>query len=513
MLVESYFYGKMPLDFDFRDIRPKGAKLITSGGKAPGPQPLRECIAEVTNVLENAIQERGRGTKLKTIEAHDIACYLADAVLAGGIRRAALISLFSFDDIEMLTSKSGAWWELNPQRGRANNSAVVERGSITKEEFEDFMKTVEESNAGEPGIFFTNDKNMGTNPCCEISLKHFGFCNLTEINGSDIESQSDLNERAKAGAFLGTLQAGYTNFHYLRDIWRETAEEEALLGVSITGTGSNVILGYDMAEASALTKVENERVAKLIGINPAKRITCGKPSGTTSLVLGTSSGVHAWHNDYYIRRIRVGKNEAIYKYLAMFHPELVEDEVFRPDTTAVISVPQKAPENAILRNESAVELLNRVKRMHQDWIMPGHIEGVNTHNQSVTVSVKPEEWPEVTEWMWDNQESYQGIALLPYDGGTYQQAPFEDIVDIYDVTYKKNGEQFQKKVTNLFALDEMIKKGGIEIIHIDFKSKEDIFDYLSSKLSEVDLTNIVEEDDETNLMGELACSGGGCEVT
>ncbi len=196
--------------FDFSDIRPKGAMLVTSGGKAPGPQPLKECILKITGVLDN----KKDGEKLTTLETHDIICYIADAVLAGGIRRAALISLFSADDNEMISCKSGNWWELNPQRGRANNSAVLLRNRITKSFFLDLWKRVELSNAGEPGIYFTYDKDWGTNPCCEIALRPFQFCNLCEVNVSNIESQEDLNERVKAASFIGTLQAGYTDFHY-----------------------------------------------------------------------------------------------------------------------------------------------------------------------------------------------------------------------------------------------------------------------------------------------------------
>ena len=345
VLFKSYFGEQLSTpEFDFSDIRPKGAQLVTSGGKAPGPQPLKDCIHKLKGMLD----AKEDGEKLTPIEVHDMVCHIADAVLAGGIRRAALISLFSADDNEMISCKSGSWWEKNPQRGRANNSAALVRHKITKEFFMDLWKRVEASGAGEPGIYFTNDKDWGTNPCCEIALRPNQFCNLCEVNVSDIESQEDLNARVKAAAFIGTLQAGYTDFHYLRDIWRRTTEKDALIGVSMTGIGSGVVLGYNMKEAAKAVKEENTRVAELIGINKSARMTTVKPAGTTSLTLGTSSGIHAWHNDYYIRRVRVGKNEAIYNYLVTNHPELVEDEFFRPHDTAVISVPQKAPEGAIL---------------------------------------------------------------------------------------------------------------------------------------------------------------------
>lgn len=469
VLVEAYFYGKSTPVFDFSDIRAKGALLITSGGKAPGPQPLRDCIHNLQKVFEQAIETRGRGTKLKTLEAHDMLCHIADAVLAGGIRRAALISLFSMDDEDMLSSKHGSWWELNPQRGRSNNSAVILRHKVTQSDFNSLWDKVVASGSGEPGVYFSNDKDWGTNPCCEIGLRPNQFCNVTDINADDIADQEDLNNRAKAGAFLGTLQAGYTDFHYLRSVWKETTEKDALIGVGMTGIGSGAILGLNLEEAANCVVEENIRVASILGINAAARTTTVKPAGTSSLVLGSASGIHAWHNDYYTRRIRVGKNEAIYGYLQQNHPELVKDEYFRPNEQAVIEVPQKAPQNAILRHESPADLLERVKKVNLEWVRPGHIDGQNTHNVSCTISVKDNEWESVGNWMWENRESFNGISVLPYDGGTYIQAPFEDIDE---ATY-----------------NEMAKH-----------------------LSSVDLSNVREESDNTDLSGEVACGGGACEV-
>ena len=295
VLMKSYLNGKSSrIEFDFSDIRAKGAQLVTSGGKAPGPQPLKECILKVTGILDH----KEDGERLSSLEVHDIVCFIADAVLAGGIRRAALISLFSADDQEMISCKTGNWWEKNPQRGRSNNSACLMRHKITKEFFMELWKRVELSKSGEPGIYLNNDKDWGTNPCCEIALRPYQFCNLCEVNASDIDSQEDLNARVKAAAFIGTLQAGYTDFHYLREIWKETTEKDALIGISMTGIGSGRVLGYDMEKAADVVKRENSRVAKLIGINKAARCTTVKPAGTTSLALGTSSGLHAWHNKY-----------------------------------------------------------------------------------------------------------------------------------------------------------------------------------------------------------------------
>ena len=339
----------------------------SSGGKAPGPQPLKECLVKIQGILD----AKEDGTNLTTLEAHDIICHIADAVLAGGIRRAALISLFSMEDEEMLAAKAGDWWEKNPQRGRANNSVVIMRHRVSEEMFQDLWERIKSSGCGEPGIYFTNDKDYGCNPCCEISLRPYQFCNLTEVNVSNVQDQTDYENRCRAGAFIGTLQAAYTDFHYLRPVWQRNTEKDYLIGVSMTGIASGVVLKLDMKAAARAIKEENARTAELINIKPASRCTTVKPAGTTSLTLGTSSGIHAWHNDYYIRRLRVGKNESIYNYLAVIHPELVEDDFFRPHDTAVSSVPQRAPEGSILRDESAFQLLRRVKKITKEWVNPG----------------------------------------------------------------------------------------------------------------------------------------------
>ena len=466
ILVRSYFEGGSTPAFDFSDIRAKGAALITTGGKAPGPQPLKECLIKIQGILDS----KENNDKLTSIEVHDIVCHIADAVLTGGIRRAALISLFSADDDDMISAKSGAWWELNPQRGRANNSAVLLRNKVTEEFFFGLWDKIKASGAGEPGIYLSNDKDWGTNPCCEIALRPFQFCNLCEVNVSDVVDQDDLNARVKAASFIGTLQASYTNFHYLRPIWQRTTEKDGLIGVGMTGIGSGAAQKLDLKVAAKIAKEENERVAKLLGINAAARCTTIKPSGTSSLTLGTSSGIHAWHNDYYVRRIRVGKNEAIYSHLAIHNPELVEDEYFRPHDTAVIGVPQKAPEGSIFRTESAIDLLERVKFFYQNWIKPGHRSGQNTHNISATVSIKEEEWEMVGKWMWENRKFYNGLSVLPYNGGSYIQAPFSDCTK----------EEYEKSIT-----------------------------YLQN----VDLSKVIEFADNTNLAGEVACGSGGCEIS
>jgi ribonucleoside-diphosphate reductase alpha chain len=292
---------------------------------------------------------------------------------------------------------------------------------------------------------------------------------MVEINMSNIESQQDLNARARAASYLATLQASYTDFHYLRDIWRKNTEKDALLGVSMTGIASKSNLELKYQEASNIVIEQNKALAKILNINPAARTTAVKPAGTTSLVLGTSSGIHAWHNDYYLRRMRVNKNEALYQYLAIYHPELIEDEYFSPNTTAVITVPQKAPEGAITRHESTIDALERVKLISKDWVKTGHIKGQNTHNVSCTVSVRNDEWKIVGEWMWVNKDYYNGLSVLPYDGGTYKQTPFEDC-------------------------------------------DKQTYDRLMETLKDVDLTKVIEVSDNTNLKDQAACSGSGCEI-
>lgn len=465
VLMKAYLKGKPMPVFDFGDIRHKGAALITAGGKAPGPEPLKDCLHNIQKILDR----KDNGQQLTSIEVHDICCYIADSVLSGGIRRSAMIALFDIDDEDMLTCKFGAWWDDNPQRARANNTAVVVRHMVDEQAFLELWKKIEASGSGEPGIFFTNDPSWGLNPCAEISLRPFQFCNLVTINASTLESQEDFNARAKAAAFIATLQASYTDFHYLRDIWKRTTEKEALIGVSMTGIASGAVLNLNMKEAANVVKTENARVAEVLGIKPSARTTTVKPEGTASLVLGTSSGIHAWHNDYYLRRIRVGKDEAIYQYLAESHPEIIEDEYFKPKQQAVISVPQKAPDDAITRQESALDLLKRVELVYKNWITPGHRKGVNKNNVSTTVTIKPDEWEPVGKWMWDNKEKFTALSVLPYDDHSYIQAPFEDCTK----------EVYEDK---------------IKILH------------------NINLDNVKEEMDYTNLNDQAACAGGACTI-
>ena len=477
VLMKSYFgVTKSTPIFDYSDIRKKGTPLITSGGKAPGPAPLRECLVKVENILK----EHETNTQLKPIQVHDIMCIIADAVLAGGIRRAALISLFSADDNDMISCKSGNWWETHPERGRANNSAVLIRSRADQQFFNALWERIKASGSGEPGIYFSNDKDWGTNPCCEIALRPYQFCNLVEINASNLVDTADFFERVSLATFLATLQATYTDFHYLREVWKRNTERDALLGVSMTGIASNptdekghkILSDINLRKAADIVRKVNAYWAGNFKINKAARLTCVKPAGTTSLVLGTSSGIHSWHDKYYIRRLRVGKDEMIYQHLKNGLPELVEDCYFRPHDTAILSVPQAAPEGATIRGESALSMLNRIALVSKTWVKEGHNDGINTHNVSATVSLKEEEWEEVGQWMWDNRHAYNGLSVLPYDGGTYKQAPFESITK----------EHYDSLMEHL------------------------------NKITDFDFRHVIETEDNTDLKGELACAGGACEL-
>ena len=464
VLMKFYFEGGLKPKFDFRAIRHKGARLVTAGGKAPGPEPLKICLAHIDAVMER----KENGSKLTSLECHDILCHIANSVLAGGIRRSAMIALFSHDDEEMITCKYGNWWELNEQRGRANNSAVLERESVGEEEFQSLWKRIEASGSGEPGIYWTNNKDWGTNPCCEIGLRPYQFCNLCEVNVSDITCQEDLNDRVAAAAFFGTLQAGFTDFHYLRDVWKMTTFRDALLGIGMTGIASGEVLQYNLEVAAKIAVKTNQLITEIIGTNEAARVTCIKPSGTTSLVLGTASGIHAWHAPHYLRTMRFNKSEDLAAYLAVNHPELCEDDVLRPKDTVCVRIPVKAPEGSIFRTESSIETLERVKRFATEWILPGHVEGDNTHNVSATISIDSN-WEEVGQWMWNNRAHYNGLSVLPFFGGTYKQSPFEDITE----------EEYNARINTLKSID---------------------------------LTKVMEMDDSVDFGQVAACAGGACEI-
>jgi len=466
MLMSAYFYGAILPEFDFTSIRSKGSYLVTTGAKAPGPEPLKKMLTQVEDILKQNI-----GKSLRPIQCHDLMCIISDSVLAGGIRRAALICLFDRFDEEMLRAKQGEWWNHSPWRARANNSAVLPRDKVSKEEFDYIYNICKNSGSGEPGFSWTNDEDMGFNPCHEISLNSNQFCNLTTINQTEIKNEKDFLNRVYAASLLGTLQASYTDFDYLRPSWKTITEKEALLGVSFTGIADsqNKISSELLLKGASLIKEVNEKYAKKLGINIAARTTAIKPEGTSSCVLGSSSGIHARHSEFYIRRIRMNKDDSLATYLRHTIPELVEDDV-TSSSGVVVSIPQQSPEGAIVReNETAMSLFNRTIDYNKFWVTPGHRSGVNKHNVSVTISVKEHEWETLKQAMWTHREEYSGISLLPYDGGTYKQAPFESC----------SREEYESKI---------------------------------ALVKEVDLRQIREEEDNTTRIEQIACSGGVCEI-
>ena len=541
-LVYAYTRGHERPRFDYRDVRPKGSLIKKTGGRAPGPEKLKRCHENMEKVFNHAI-----GRKLKPIEVHDIVCFIADCVLAGGIREAALISLFDVDEMHMMTCKgvfqadnmrtidtyidydekgrkidsgwivgctlpdkknvntrvygytktaeiqfkltdkygdwdykqfmeNGAlpWYYIQPQRGRANNSVALRRGTVSEKEFMKIWKMTEASGAGEPGIYWTNDDDDGANPCVEIALKPNQFCNLTTAVVYDVTTQEELNNRVRAAAFIGTLQASYTDFHYLRQIWKKTTAEEALLGVSMTGIASGNILKLDLKEAAEVAVAENRRGAELMGINPAARVTCIKPEGSGTLAAGViGSGIHAAHGKFFIRNNRIKKSDPVYEFLLEKMPDFIEDDVQNPDDRAVVSIPMKAPDGIITREETAIDLLERIKKFSEEWVMTGHIKGVNSHNVSATVSVRQDEWGAVAAWMWENRNTYNGLSVLPYAGGNYKQAPF---IEIDEAEYNKMYEAFPEAV--------------------DFTEINETF-------TEVSINHASEN---------LACAGGACEI-
>lgn len=464
-LFNAYFNGAIRPIFDYSQISPKGTYLATTGSKAPGPEPLRIAL----NLVEKKLQFAS-GRKLSSLECHDILCILADCVLAGGIRRAALISLFDKNDEDMLTCKQGEWWVKSPYRARSNNSAMLLRQTTTEEEFRKVFDACIKSNSGEPGFLWVDDLEMGANPCVEIGLQSNQFCNLTTTNMTGIKNEKDFLNRIYAATLLGTLQASYIDFPYLGEKWKQVTEAEALIGCSFTGIADSPIMTPELLQkAAALVLEVNEKYAKIIGINIAARTTAIKPEGTASCVLGSASGIHARHSRYYLRRIRLNKEESLAKYLKATIPELVEDDLFS-NRDIVVTIPQESPEGSIIRDEeSAITLLERVLFYNKNWVIPGHRSGKARHNVSCTINYKPEEIEGLAILMWDHRDVYSGISLLPFDGGTYQQAPFE-------------------------ACDETK------------------FQEVNKLIKDIDLTKVLEMDDQTNMAEQLACAGGVCEI-
>ena len=464
--------GIMP-EFDYSLIRPAGALIRSSMACAPGPEPLKRSLDKIIDIMTGRFS--AGYSKLSPLNCCDICCWIGDCVMAGGVRRSAIITLFDIDDEEMLHCKDGNYWEDNPQRSVSNNSIQFDRSTIRKEDFEKVFDICRNSGTGEPGFFIMNREPDGTpwvvNPCGEIAMRSKGYCNLTTMNVSTVKDQKDFNTLCYYTSVLGTLQAGYTNLKYITPEWTDRVVEDALIGVAMTGTAGIDINSLDLAQGVAEVMRANDEISSMIDINPAARCTTIKPDGTCAPLMQASSGVHCWHSPFFIRRIRVAKTEPLYKYLMEKNPEIIEDDINRPTTTAVMSFYIKAPESAICRkDETAVEFLERVKHLNLEWVQAGHRKGANHNNVSCTVNVKDNEWDEVCKWMWDNRDSYNGISLMPYSDANYKQAPFEEITE---EEYIK-GNELQKnldlsKVTEEknfvdFSADAVCAAGACEIV-------------------------------------------------
>ena len=456
-LLENLWNGKVP-SIDVTNVRPAGARLKTMGGRSSGPQPLVNLFDFTISKFKSAA-----GRSLKPIEAHDIMCKIGEVVVVGGVRRSAMISLSNINDIEMAHAKAGNWWESNTQRALSNNSVAYSR----KPDMEQFIaewKSLYDSKSGERGIYnvaaaqaqaakYGRDPNIhyGTNPCSEIILRPYQFCNLSEVVIRENDDEESVTHKVKLATILGTWQSTLTNFDYIRDIWRENTEEERLLGVSLTGQFGNKLFAgkargpgsFELTEGGGLvydediikkdnmlrlehilqrmrTKARETNVieAKNIGITPSASITCVKPSGTVSQLVGVSSGMHPWHSPYYIRTVRGSKGDPISTFLKEVGIP-VEDDVMKPNDTYVFSFPVKAPQGAIVRNDlTAIDHLNTWIVYQRAWC---------EHKPSITVSVKEEEWMEVGAWVYKNFDEVSGISFLPHSDHSYKQAPYQEV--------------------------------------------------------------------------------------
>jgi ribonucleoside-triphosphate reductase len=459
-LLSSYFvseqsfkeYNGKKISFDFSQIRKKGTPL-SWGGKAPGPDGLKQSLEKIEQLLDSAINKNQK--KLRPIDAYDIVMHASDAVLSGGIRRSATICIFSPDDEEMITAKTGNWFITNPQRGRSNNSALLLRSKTTKEQFHTLMTSVKEY--GEPGFVWAEDSETLYNPCVEIGMKAYDddgntgwqFCNLCELNMKKVKSKEDFLEVCKGAAILGTMQAAYDKFPYLGEVTERIVKKEALLGVSMTGMMDSPEIAFDpeIQKAGALEILRiNEEFSKKLGINKCARSTCVKPAGSTSCLLGTASGIHPHHARRYFRRVQANEMEYPLQYFKAHNPRAVEKSVWsNTGTDEVITFLCEVPDGAKTKNQlSAIQLLEHVRVTQQNWVEYGtrsdQTNKTLRHNVSNTITVLPEEWDGVEEFIYNNRQWFAGISLLPASGDLdYPQAPFTTVLTPAEI-FKEYGE-------------------------------------------------------------------------
>jgi len=448
--------------FDYSKIRPKGSK-ISGGFKAPGSSGLRVAHEKIADLLNSQFSDESGDVQLRPVVVYDVVMHSSDAVLSGGVRRSATLCLFSIDDQEMLTAKTGNWYVTNPQRARSNNSVALLRGSVTYEQFMEVMESVKQF--GEPGFVFVDDLDILVNPCVEIgmvpkylvqteedsielnapigtSLSGAQGCNLTEINGGLMTTREIFLDACKASAIIGTYQASYTDFKYVGKVSKKIFDKEALLGASITGWMNNPDLLFDEAllqEGVAVIKKYNEIVAELIGINPAARLTCTKPSGNASVLLATASGIHGDHAPMYFRHIQMNKNEDLAQYIQLFNPDMVEESVWSENKTdIVVAIPTVSKKGSLYKDKLlGVKQLEYVKKAQQWWVEPGTVHERCTipevrHNISNTITV--DDWDQVANYIWENKQYFAGISMLGMSGDRdYPQAPFTTVYTTKDI--------------------------------------------------------------------------------
>ena len=580
VLISSYFdqdelfpeYSGKDVNFDFSEVRPAGSPLGSSAGKAPGPDPLSKALKSIKKVLDGAVKDlefcQKSARRLTPIQAYDIVMHSADAVISGGVRRSATICLFSPDDEEMATAKTGNWFHDNPQRGRSNNSALLIRNETTKKQFSELMQSVKEF--GEPGFVWADSTELIVNPCVEIGMypvdeetgkSGWQGCNLSTVNCAKVESKEDFFDAVGAAATIGTLQAGFTSFEYLGGTSEKIFQREALLGVSGTGWMESADICLDpevQKEGARIAKQVNKSMSKKIGINQAARVTCVKPEGTASCILGTSSGIHPHHAKRYIRRVQANKLEDIYAHFQETNPRACEESVWSAnDSDDVISFCIEVPAGSKTKNQiGAIQLLEYVKSTQQSWVIPGTNKNLCTqpwlvHNVSNTINVKSSEWEEVENHIYKNRKYFCGISLLPVTGDKdYPQAPFTAIyLPSEQVRFYGDASLFVSGLIevalnlwedNLWAACDSLlgigvrakgngkrewtdrcKKFANRYFEGDLKKltycMKDVYNWkewvdLKREYKDVDYTLVTEEEDNTHLQQEIACAGGVCEI-
>ena len=574
VLLSSYFskpveefkqYKNTYVIFDYSNIRPKGSDLSSGIGKAPGFEPLANGLEKIRALLDRCLANGQK--KLRPIDAYDIIMHSSDAVLSGGVRRSASLALFSHDDEEMAKAKTGNWYIENPQRARSNNSALLLKDGTTFEEFKALMESVKEF--GEPGFIWSDSTEMTFNPCVEVGMwpvdeesgkSGWQGCNLSTINCSSIEDEDDFYERCRAAAIIGTLQAGFTKLDYLGEISCRIFEREALLGVSLTGIMEkhDLVLSEKVLKAGAKIAVEtNKELAKKIGINQAARVTCLKPEGTSSSMLGTSSGIHPHHAKRYIRHVQANILEAPYQHFKTYNPQACEKSRWSANNTdEVIKFPIEVPDGAKTKNQlPAIEMLAIVKDTQKNWVNSGKNKSLCTqdylsHNVSNTVTVKPDEWPDVTKFIYDNRKYFAGISLIPQSGDKdYPQAPFTTVYTSREIV-KEYGDAalwcsglielaLNAFDSNLWAACDYVTLNQAnkddnesKLIFItkmkNFAGKyfegdirrltycmKDVYNWkiycdLFNSFKKVDYTQLAETEDNTVGIEEISCAGGAC---